>query len=81
MRPEREARLVLFCEECMKNFMMKKERFDGTCPMCGTFVRTMRCSRCGHAWIPRTWSPLPRVCPKCKSKYWNRERFVSQREE
>ena len=32
-----------------------------------------RCSRCGHEWVPRNEAP-PRVCPKCKSPYWDRER-------
>ena len=32
-----------------------------------------RCERCGHEWIPREEAE-PRVCPKCKSPYWNRPR-------
>lgn len=32
-----------------------------------------RCSRCNHEWIPRRGAAEePRVCPKCKSPYWNR---------
>ena len=28
------------------------------------------CLRCGHVWIPR--KPVtPRICPKCKSPYWD----------
>lgn len=39
------------------------------------------CLRCGHAWFPRSpvaadaaipGEAIPRVCPKCKSPYWNR---------
>ena len=30
-----------------------------------------RCDRCGHEWVPRDFSNLPKVCPKCKSPYWN----------
>ena len=30
------------------------------------------CERCGHTWIPRDKGQEPRVCPKCKSPYWNR---------
>ncbi|MCD4740020.1 hypothetical protein K8R43_02370 [archaeon] len=30
-----------------------------------------RCERCGHEWKPRN-EEEPRVCPKCKSPYWNR---------
>jgi hypothetical protein len=29
-----------------------------------------RC-RCGHEWLPRS-GEKPRVCPKCKSPYWDR---------
>ena len=32
-----------------------------------------RCERCGHEWVPRNQEE-PRVCPKCKSPYWNRPR-------
>jgi len=33
-----------------------------------------RCERCGHEWLPRDRADdasEPRVCPKCKSPYWN----------
>ena len=33
-----------------------------------------RC-RCGHEWLPRTKGDKPRVCPKCKSPYWNKPRI------
>lgn len=33
-----------------------------------------RCERCGHEWVPRRENEEPRVCPKCKSPYWNRPR-------
>jgi len=32
------------------------------------------CERCEHEWIPRDVDNEPRVCPKCKSPYWNRPR-------
>lgn len=32
-----------------------------------------RCERCEHEWVPRN-EEEPRVCPKCKSPYWNRPR-------
>jgi len=28
------------------------------------------CERCKHKWAPRNRGE-PRVCPKCKSPYWN----------
>lgn len=30
------------------------------------------CERCGHTWLPRDKEQEPKVCPKCKSPYWNR---------
>jgi Zn finger protein HypA/HybF involved in hydrogenase expression len=30
-----------------------------------------RCERCSHEWVPREKEQEPRVCPKCKSPYWN----------
>ncbi len=30
-----------------------------------------RCERCEHEWVPRDKNNEPRVCPKCKSPYWN----------
>lgn len=32
------------------------------------------CERCDHEWIPRDFESEPRVCPKCKSPYWNKPR-------
>ena len=30
------------------------------------------CERCKHKWVPReTTTEKPKVCPKCKSPYWN----------
>jgi DNA-directed RNA polymerase subunit RPC12/RpoP len=37
-------------------------------------VMGYRCERCEHEWIPRDFEDEPRVCPKCKSPYWNRPR-------
>lgn len=33
-----------------------------------------RCERCDHEWVPREKDETPRVCPKCKSPYWDRPR-------
>jgi len=44
------------------------------CPRCNHKYEVMlKCKRCGHEWTPRNDKP-PKVCPKCKSPYWNRER-------
>lgn len=32
------------------------------------------CERCGYQWVPRNIDQPPRVCPKCKSPYWDRPR-------
>lgn len=38
-------------------------------------VMGYRCTRCRHEWVPmKASSNPPRVCPKCKSPYWDRER-------
>lgn len=38
-------------------------------------VMGYRCERCEHEWIPRGENEKePRVCPKCKSPYWDRPR-------
>jgi len=31
------------------------------------------CKRCGHGWIPNS-TTKPKVCPKCKSPYWDTTR-------
>jgi hypothetical protein len=30
-----------------------------------------QCERCAHQWVPRA-DEEPRVCPKCRSPWWNR---------
>lgn len=46
-------------------------------------VMGYHCERCEHEWIPRSDADgEPRVCPSCKSPYWNRPRAeVSKYEE
>lgn len=38
----------------------------------GKFNAIPICKRCGHSWYPR--QPEVRICPKCKSPYWDKER-------
>ena len=33
-------------------------------------VLKCKCERCSHKWITRS-KEKPRVCPKCKSPYWD----------
>jgi len=37
-------------------------------------VMGYRCERCVHEWVPRDFNGEPKVCPKCKSAYWNSPR-------
>jgi hypothetical protein len=38
-------------------------------------VMGFRCERCSHEWIPRgSGDEEPRVCPKCRSPWWNKPR-------
>jgi predicted Zn-ribbon and HTH transcriptional regulator len=34
-----------------------------------------QCERCDHKWVPREEGEEPKVCPSCKSPYWNRPRM------
>lgn len=36
-----------------------------------------KCLRCKHQWVPNSPDRKPKVCPKCKSPYWDRERKSS----
>jgi len=35
-----------------------------------------RCERCDHEWVPRDKDVEPKVCPNCKSPYWDRPRMT-----
>jgi len=35
-----------------------------------------RCERCGHKWTPRNKNDTPKVCPKCKTPYWDTPRKI-----
>jgi hypothetical protein len=38
-------------------------------------VMGFRCERCAHEWVARGGEgKQPRVCPKCKSAYWDRHK-------
>ena len=30
-----------------------------------------KCYRCKHEWRPRDIAIVPKVCPECKSPYWD----------
>lgn len=45
------------------------------CPNCGyEWKLTFTCKRCGHNWSPRKPNRKPKVCPNCKSPYWDKPR-------
>jgi len=33
-------------------------------------IKKNKCLRCNHVWVQRT-DNTPRVCPKCKSAWWD----------
>ena len=35
-------------------------------------IKKLKCKRCSHEWFPRGIEV--RICPKCKSAFWDRER-------
>lgn len=37
-------------------------------------IEGFRCERCAHEWLPREKGVAPKVCPTCKSPYWNKPR-------
>ena len=42
-------------------------------------IEAFQCSRCGHIWKPRQGlDRKPKVCPKCKSPYWDVQRRVER---
>ena len=68
------ARRMYRCDSC--GWVICRNRVDGHCPKCNSEFTTAECTRCGHRWRPRTplTERIPKVCPKCKSPYWDRER-------
>lgn len=73
-----DARLYR-CPEC--GWFAAPKGFDGSCPKCREKVILAVCTRCGHTWTPR--HPIAvkpsRVCPRCKSPYWNRPRMRGEK--
>lgn len=43
------------------------------------YSRTFKCDRCDHEWVPHSDNEEPRVCPKCKSPYWDVPRGTNPR--
>jgi len=36
------------------------------------YIKGHRCYLCGHEWKPNSMQKLSKVCPKCKSPYWDK---------
>lgn len=72
------VRLDMLCSHCGIRALIPAESFDGTCPRCGMLYSTLTCTRCGNTWR-RRGPEIPKVCPRCKSPYWCRERLKARR--
>jgi len=51
---------------------MKKETIQNA--GANVLIQGHRCYRCNHEWKPNNMQKTPRVCPKCKSPYWDKHR-------
>ncbi len=76
---EKLGKLVLWCDGCDGFVEVDQEKYDGHCPVCGSPIFRMRCTRCDNMWFPRDPRVLPGTCPKCKSPYYNRTRVKGER--
>jgi predicted Zn-ribbon and HTH transcriptional regulator len=56
-------------KEEVKEMVETAEKMQST--QVETTIQAHKCLRCGHVWIPRK-KEKPRVCPKCKSPYWDK---------
>ena len=45
-----------------------------------SMINIYDCLRCGHEW-PSRKERLPKVCPKCKSPYWNKPKWKGVKSE
>ena len=50
--------------------------------MAYVLIEGYMCERCGYRWGSRTGTGTrpktdPRVCPKCKTPYWNKPRTIN----
>lgn len=66
-----QQRAKLICD-----FMNRKYNISFVNHKCDSYIRNTNtgiCERCGHEWYSRS-KVKPRVCPKCKSPYWDKPR-------
>jgi len=43
-------------------------------PLVEITKKGFKCERCKHEWIPNDIKEKPKVCPLCKSPYWDTPR-------
>lgn len=78
-----EENRLYWCEECRTWTQTQEECGAPPCPRCGTQRQRHKCTRCGWLWTPtrsRARNGVPRVCPHCKTPYWNRSYTKKGRE-
>lgn len=48
----------------------------------GAFIKILghKCYRCRHIWLPRQYE-IAKVCPNCKSPYWNKPKSRGVKDE
>jgi len=39
---------------------------------------TFECKECGHRWNSRKVDTIPKMCPKCLTKYYNSKRIETR---
>jgi len=63
-----------YCKNCGRWFDSDDTEFKA-CPICGGFVRAVKCNRCNYEWTPHKGT-YPKTCANlsCKSPYYNQER-------
>ncbi|MXZ62375.1 MAG: hypothetical protein F4Y98_01885 [Chloroflexi bacterium] len=64
--------LIIYVQRCRHT-----GRYESAMAQVPITVMGYRCERCDHEWIPRSRKREPRVCPKCKSPYWDRPRTTA----
>lgn len=90
MTTETQRRVLNTCPKCEWQWFSRVGTVVKLCPHCKRHIpvsgkaipkakpsgpKQHACLRCGHTWNSRRGSPpIPRICPRCRSSLWNRER-------
>ena len=67
-------KIFIYRYNIMFNNMSNSKENRGKKEVAGANINLIgnKCYRCGHEWLPRNKNSQSRVCPKCKSPYWDR---------